>query len=99
MGAVEIEPANVADPRVDHDVGRIAGEPRPRDAVLHDVEGIDHYARDAGTPRAAGELAFERALGAEDAAESVSFGHRIWWRRRLRAFPGHDHAAAENVGA
>src|SRR6185369_16168062 len=94
-----IKPADVADPRIDHDVRRIAGEPCPRDAILHDVEGIDHHARDAGAAGPAGELAFERALGAEYRAKPASFRYQIWRLLMLGVFAGHDHAAAENDGA
>ena len=37
---------------VDHDVRRIAGEARAGDAVLRDVEGVDHDRRDARAHRA-----------------------------------------------
>ena len=48
VGAMEIEPADAAKPRADQHIGRIAGEPRARDAVLHDVEGLDHDGRSPG---------------------------------------------------
>ena len=96
---MEIEPADVTDARADHDVRRIAGEPRPRDAVLHDVEGVDHHARNAGAAGAADELALERMLGAEHGAETAPLRRRFGRRRGLGGFAGHDHAAAENVGA
>ena len=54
---MEIEPADVAEPRADQDVRRIAGEPRARDAVLHDVEGLDHHGRNAGPAAAAERIA------------------------------------------
>src|SRR3954469_3461666 len=57
VGAVEVEPADLADPRRDQEVRRIAGGPRPGDAVLHDVEGIDHHRGDAGTSAAAKKFA------------------------------------------
>ena len=53
---MEIEPADAAEPRADQHVGRIAGKPRARDAVLHDVEGLDHHGRDAGPAARAEEL-------------------------------------------
>ena len=73
-GAVEVEPADVTDARRDQDVGRIAGKARPRDAVLHDVEGVHHHGRNAGTAAAADELALERALGAEQGAQAAALG-------------------------
>ena len=44
-GAVEIEPTNAAEPRTDQDIGWIARKPRPRNAVLHDIEGFHHDSR------------------------------------------------------
>ena len=46
LGAVEFEQPDLAHTRRDHDVGRIAGEARARDTILHDVESVDHDARD-----------------------------------------------------
>ena len=43
------------DARADHDVGRIAREPRARDAILHDVERLDHHGRKPGPARGAEE--------------------------------------------
>src|SRR5215470_19054660 len=64
-GAVEIDQPDVAEPRADHHVGRIAREPRSRDAVLHDVEGLHHHGGEAGPAFGAEELALERALRRE----------------------------------
>ena len=50
-GAMEIEKADMADARRDVDVGRIAGEPHAGEAILHDVERLDHDRREA-RPRA-----------------------------------------------
>ena len=46
-GAMEIEPADVADMRRDVHVRRIAGKPHAGEAVLHDVERFDHDGRKA----------------------------------------------------
>src|SRR5262249_17934330 len=64
LGAVEIEPADVAEARADHDVGGVAGQARASDAILHDVVGFDHHGRQAWPPGAADELALEQSLGA-----------------------------------
>ena len=45
---MEIEPADRAEPRADQHVGRIAGQPRAGDAVLHHVERFHHHGRNAG---------------------------------------------------
>ena len=47
-GAVELEEPDRRQLRRDHHVGRIAREARAGDAVLRDVEGVDHDGRDAG---------------------------------------------------
>ena len=47
VGAVEFRQADVTELRLQRHVGRIAGKPRARDAVLDDVEGLDHDAGDA----------------------------------------------------
>lgn len=49
-GAVEIEPSDLPDARRDQEVGRIAGKARARNAILHDVERIDHHRGDSGRP-------------------------------------------------
>src|SRR5450631_170583 len=70
-GAVEIEPADLADPGRDQQVGWIAGQARPGDAVLHDVEGIDHAGGDARSLAAAEKLALHGPLGREEFAEAA----------------------------
>src|SRR4051794_26920184 len=45
--AVEIEPTDLTDARRDQQIRWIAGEPRAGDAILHDVESIDHDRGDA----------------------------------------------------
>src|SRR5882762_2728458 len=70
-GAVEIEPADLTDTGRDQKVGRIAGKAGAGDAVLHDVEGIDHDGGDARPPVAAEKLAFHGALGREEFAEAA----------------------------
>src|SRR6185312_15604064 len=71
-GAMEIEPSHLPDPWVDGDVRRIAGQARPRDAILHDVEGIRHDCRNAGTAAIARELPLNGALGAEQGAQPAA---------------------------
>ena len=54
----------LAELRPDHDVGRIAGKPRARDAILDDVERLDHDRRDARrSVIAADQLTAEDLLG------------------------------------
>ena len=71
VGAVEIEPADLTDPRRNQQVRRITGEPRAGDAVLHDVEGIDHHRRDAGASATAEKLALHGTLGREEFAKAA----------------------------
>jgi len=71
-GAVEIEPADLADAGRDQEVRRIAGEPRAGDAVLHDVEGIDHYRGDAGASAAAEKFALDGTLGRKQPAKAAA---------------------------
>src|SRR4051794_30532572 len=47
VGAVKIEHAVARQSRCDHRVRRVAGEAGARDAVLDDVEGIDHDRRES----------------------------------------------------
>ena len=74
VGAVKIEPADLPDAGRDQQVGRIAGQPRAGDAVLHDVEGIDHDRGNARPSAAAEELALHGALGGEELSECRAFG-------------------------
>ena len=66
------------------DVGRIAGQPRAGDAVLHDVEGFHHHARDAGAVVGAAEqLALQQllhgaAVAGEQALARGGLGLRRW---------------------
>src|SRR5437899_2287110 len=53
LGAVKFEQTDAAELRVDHHVGRVAGKPRARDPILHDIEGFDHHRGDSGTSRPA----------------------------------------------
>ena len=80
VGAVEIEPADLADAGRDQQIRRIAGKPRAGDAVLHDVEGVDHDGGNARSSAAAEELALHGALGGEELAEAalrrLGFGQR-----------------------
>ncbi len=41
-GAVELRQPDIGKPRMQRQVRRIAGEPCPRNAILDDVEGLDH---------------------------------------------------------
>src|SRR5579871_4352623 len=45
LGAMEIEQVDAPKPGTDHHVGRIAGQARAGDAVLHDLERLDHDGR------------------------------------------------------
>ena len=71
VGAMEIEPADLTDAGRDQQVRRIAGETGAGDAVLHDVEGIDHDGGDAGPSAAAEKLALHGALGRKELAEAA----------------------------
>ena len=51
VGAVELEQADLADLQADQHVGRVAGETRAHDAVLGDVEGVDHHRGEARRAR------------------------------------------------
>src|SRR5262245_18867714 len=77
LGAVELEQADPAEPRIDEHVGRIAGEARPSDAVLNDVEGVDHHRVYAGACRRAYHLALKQPLGAEHAAQTPTLPSRL----------------------
>src|SRR5712675_2107770 len=76
-GAVKIEPADLTDTGRDQQIGRVAGKARTGDAVLHDVEGIDHDGGDAWPSAAAEKLALHGALGGKQPAEAA------FRRRRL----------------
>ena len=82
LRAVEIEQPDAADARADQDVGRIAGEPRARDAVLHDVERLDHHGRQAGPARGPEQAALGRFLAAEQSEQSAACD--LFLDRRLR---------------
>src|SRR5215471_10075919 len=103
-GAMEIEPADMADARSDMNIRRIAREPHPGEAVLHDVEGFHHHRGKAWAAIAGNDLPLERAFGAEYAAqprETVAWMVERGDRRRVagfRAMTGDRGAAAEPVG-
>src|SRR5689334_25335595 len=81
---MEVEPADLADAGRNQQVGWIARQACAGDAVLHDVEGIDHHGGDAGPATAAEEFALHGALGREELAEAAPgrlFGEGIGWRR------------------
>src|SRR3546814_14101521 len=64
VGAIEFEQPDGSESWRDVNVGRLAGESGPRDAVLNDAEGRDHYAEHGGVSRLAPEEApGERADG------------------------------------
>src|SRR5262245_5226799 len=96
-GAMKIEPADIAQTRADEDIGRIACKPRPRDAVLHNVESLHHYGRQSRSAAPAEELPAQRPLAAEHPAKTIG----LWRLRRnivlVRAVICDDRAAAEQV--
>src|SRR3546814_20681307 len=53
VGAIEFEQPDGSESWRDVNVGRLAGESGPRDAVLNDAEGRDHYAEHGGVSRLA----------------------------------------------
>ena len=59
--------------RRNHHVGRVAREPRAGNAILGDVEGVDHHRRNSARPvvRLAEKLPADQAVDAEDAAEAI----------------------------
>src|SRR3546814_4666692 len=57
VGAIEFEQPDGSESWRDVNVGRLAGESGPRDAVLNDAEGRDHYAAHGGVSRLAPEEA------------------------------------------
>lgn len=67
-GAMEIEPADMADARSDMNIRRIAREPHPGEAVLHDVKGFHHHRGKAWAAVAGNDLPLERAFGTEYSA-------------------------------
>jgi hypothetical protein len=77
VGAMKVEQADAAEARLNENVRRIAREPRPGDAILHDVEGFAHHGEKAGTVGRAEHPAFDVALGAEHAAQPVSSGKAV----------------------
>ena len=64
--------------RRDHDVGRIAREARARDAVLRDVEGVDHHGGDAGRVRPARLLARPPERGPSAAGSAITSSISLW---------------------
>ena len=88
-----------AEPRADQHVGRIAGQPRARDAVLHDVEGFHHHGRNARAAAPAEELPAQRAFAAEQAAQPVRLGRVLGGVVAVvGAVIGDDGAAPEQIG-
>src|SRR5580704_13186838 len=102
-GTMKIEPADMPDPRRDMHVGRIAGEPHPRQPILHDVERLDHHGRETRPRGAVDDLPLERTFGAEHAAQASETVSRLGKRRdvstvaRIRAVTRNGGAAAETV--
>src|SRR5262245_45075600 len=98
---MKIEQAELRQPWRNDDVWRIAGEPRARDAVLDDVEGFHHHARNAGPCVGASEkLALEKLAHGADAVGGWALGWRL-----VRLFLGghqvdlrHHGAVAAGIG-
>ena len=96
---MEFEPADRAEPRADQHVGRIAGEPRAGDAVLHHVERFDHHGRNARAAAPPEELPAQRAFAAEEAAQPVRLGRVLdGVIAGVGAVIGNDSAAPEQIG-
>src|SRR4051812_42222979 len=99
-GAVEVEEADAAEARTDGHVGRVAGETRPGDAILHDVERFHHDGGETRAAVAAEELALDRLLGREHAAQPAL----RFWRVAgeivavVGAMAGNGRATADQVG-
>ena len=51
VGAMKLEHADLADLELHQRVGRIAGQPGAHDAVLENIEGVDHRGHQARAPR------------------------------------------------
>src|SRR5947207_11053461 len=60
LGAMKVEHTDRTKTRADHDIGGIAGQARARNAILHDVIGLDHDGRQPGPALRAEELALEK---------------------------------------
>src|SRR6185312_7696595 len=69
--AMEFEPADFAEARIDRHVGWIAGKARACDAVLHDIEGFNHDGRNAGAASLAEEMPSQEALATENATDAA----------------------------
>src|SRR5689334_6356510 len=93
---MKIEPADVAEPWTDQDVGRIAREPRSGDAILHDIVGFDHHRGQAGTSRSPKNLPFHETLYA-DALAPVEFDCRFVGLVLVEAVARNCAAAAEKI--
>ena len=66
VGVVEVEEADAMQPRRNEGVGRVAGKAGAGDAILDDIEGIDHDGGDARYVLAfAEELACHEPAGAD----------------------------------
>src|SRR3546814_8051393 len=68
VGAIEFEQPDGSESWRDVNVVRLAGESGPRDAVLNDAEGRDHYAEHGGGSR----IAPEEAPGERRSEEQTS---------------------------
>ena len=98
---MEVDQADAAEPRIDAHVGRIAGEPRARDAILHDVEGLHHHGGEARAGRGAEELTLERSSRPEHRAQTALLRARSRnTSSSLSSEPwlGDGRAAADQVG-
>src|SRR5688572_1021921 len=87
LGAMEVEPANGSQSRINRNVRRVAGQPGARDAILHYIEGVHHHRRETRAASLSEELSLERAFGAEEGADPVG---------RLRQF---DRLIVTGIGA
>src|SRR5262249_15488825 len=63
LGAVKVEQIDASKLWTDQHVGRIAGEAGARNAVLHDLKGLNHHCRQTGPARRPEELALDHPLG------------------------------------
>ena len=94
LGAVEIKPADLADARRDQQIRRIAGQPRAGDAVLHDVERVDHDRGNAGPAGTAEKFPLHGALGREQFSQARASAPPV---RPRQGAPSGNHRRAMGV--
>src|ERR1051326_4379298 len=96
IGAMKIEQADRPQVWLDQDVGRVPGETRAGDAVLHDVEGLAHHGEQAGAARRAEYLTFHFFLKSEHATQPAPLAEHLTQRVALvRTVARNGGAAAE----